>query len=61
MVYHHVMPFSSPKLAPEEVKVVMNVRVTLGYRNQLVKEAAKRNLSLNGLLVHAVEREVPPK
>ena len=55
------MPFSSPNISPADVKVTMNLRVPLSYRNQLVKEANKRSMSINALLVHAMEKEVPPK
>lgn len=61
MVYHAFMPFSSPDISPADVKVSMNLRVTLAYRNQLIDEAAKRGVSMNALLVHAVEKEVKPK
>jgi len=55
------MPFSSTDIDPADVKVNVNLRVTLAYRNQLVERAAQRGLSLNSMLVHAVEKEVPPK
>lgn len=60
MIYHSLMPFQSPEILPEEVKVTMNVRVPLSYRNQLVERAAAQGISLNALLVHAIENAVPP-
>jgi len=54
------MPFKSPEISARDVKVSMNLRVPLSYRNQLIEEANVRSMSLNALLVLAVEREVPP-
>ena len=50
----YVMPFKSPEISARDVKVSMNLRVPLSYRNQLIEEANVRSISLNALLVLAV-------
>jgi hypothetical protein len=59
MWYHHTMPFTSPDIQPADVKVTMNMRVTLAYRNQLVATAREQRISINSLLIDAISTVYP--
>jgi predicted HicB family RNase H-like nuclease len=49
------------RAAPKDVTVQMNLRVPYHYREQLIAEAHKRNISINRLLVNALVTAIPPE
>lgn len=61
------MPFSIDETeAPErvdaqDISVQLNVRVPYHYREQLVRLAQERRVSLNRFVVNALVRSVPPE
>jgi len=65
--YHKGMPFSIDEdVAPErvdplDIPVQLNVRIPYHYREQLVRLARERKVSLNRYVVNALVRSVPPE
>lgn len=61
------MPFSidvdetPPRVDPQDVSVQLNVRVPYHYREQLVRMAQERHVSLNRFVINALVRSVPPE
>jgi len=49
------MPFRSSDTEPENLKVSLNVRVTWRQREQLRQEAIDRKISLNQLILDALD------
>jgi len=54
-------PKLTPRQDPEDVSVQMNLRVPWFYREQLIAEAARQNISINRLLVNLLVRGLPPE
>lgn len=46
---------------PPNVPVQYQLRLPWNYKRQLEVEAEKRNASLHGLIMDALERKYPPK
>lgn len=51
----------SRRLDPEDVPVQLNVKVPWHYREQLVREAKERGVSLNRHVVNGLVRSYPPE
>ena len=56
MCYHDDMKL----LRPEDAKTVISLRMRTSYRNQLAQLADEQRVSLNQLLMNAIEKEHPP-
>jgi hypothetical protein len=51
----------SPKqLKTEDAKTLVSLRMEIRYRNQLARISNERRVSLNQLMLDAVEKEYPP-
>ena len=46
---------------PESIKILVSVRMAVRYRNQLAAEANGRGVSMNQLMLNALEAAVPPQ
>lgn len=61
------MPFSievdeaPERVDPQDISVQLNVRIPFHYREQLVRLARERGVSLNRYVVNALVRSVPPE
>jgi len=51
----------NPRPGPEDVAVQLNVKVPWHYREQLVRMAKEKGLSLNRLVVNGLVRSYPPE
>jgi predicted HicB family RNase H-like nuclease len=49
------------RVDPQDVSVQLNVRVPFHYREQLIRLAQERGVSLNRYVVNALVRSVPPE
>jgi predicted HicB family RNase H-like nuclease len=49
------------RLDPQDVPVQLNVKVPWHYREQLVREAKERGVSLNRHVVNGLVRSYPPE
>jgi predicted HicB family RNase H-like nuclease len=49
------------RTSPEDVPVQLNVKVPWHYREQLIRTAHERGISLNRLVVNALVRSYPPE
>lgn len=52
---------SPEKLDPQDVSVQLNVRVPFHYREQLIRMAQEKRVSLNRFVTNALVRSVPPE
>jgi len=51
----------SPKqLSAEDAKTLVSVRMLVTYRNQLARTANELRVSLNQMILDAIEKEYPP-
>jgi hypothetical protein len=51
---------SPRQLNAEDAKVVLSLRMRLDYRNKLARIASESRVSLNQLMLEAIERSFPP-
>lgn len=59
MCYNHGMR-ETKQYTAVDAKVVMSLRLPLLYRNQLAEMASESRVSLNQLVLDALEKEYPP-
>jgi len=56
-----VEPVERVPVDPQDVAVQLNVKVPWHYREQLVREAKEKGLSLNRFVVNGLVRAYPPE
>ena len=49
------------RIDPLDIPVQLNIRIPYHYREQLVDEARRLNISLNRLVTNALVRALPPE
>jgi predicted HicB family RNase H-like nuclease len=54
-------PAGRERVDPQDIAVQLNVKVPWHYREQLIRQAAEANLSLNRFVVNGLVRCYPPE